>query len=78
LTCDWALQLWRENEQRWNVKLFFRTGALWMAGKDDSYKRAAMPLMKEAGVRFEKLSSADCSKRWPTDVGPQRRKHVTR
>lgn len=60
-----ALQLWQENEQRWNLKLFFRTGALWMAGTDDSYERAAMPLMKEAGVRFEKLPSADCSKRWP-------------
>ena len=60
-----ALQLWRESEQRWNLKLFFRTGALWMAGTDDSYERAAMPLMKDAGVRFEKLSSADCSKRWP-------------
>ena len=60
-----ALQLWRENEQRWNLKLFFRTGVLWMAGPDDSYERAAMPLMNEAGVRFEKLSAADCAKRWP-------------
>ena len=59
-----ARQLWRENEQRWNVKLFFRTGVLWMAGPDDSYERAAMPLMNEAGVRFEKLSAADCAKRW--------------
>src|SRR5947209_19316877 len=60
-----ALQLWQENEQRWNLKLFFPTGVLWMAGKDDSYERAAMPLMKEASVRFEKLSVADCAKRWP-------------
>jgi monomeric sarcosine oxidase len=60
-----ALQLWQENEQRWKLKLFFRTGALWMAGADDSYERAAMPLMKEVGVRFEKLSTADCAKRWP-------------
>jgi glycine/D-amino acid oxidase-like deaminating enzyme len=36
-----------------------------MASAEDSYERAAMPLMKEAGVRFEKLSPADCSKRWP-------------
>lgn len=36
-----------------------------MAGPDDIYERAAMPLMKEAGVRFEKLSPADCAKRWP-------------
>ena len=27
-----ALQLWQEYEQRWNVKLFFRVGALRMAG----------------------------------------------
>lgn len=60
-----ALQLWQEDEQRWKLKLFFRTGALWMAGTDDSYERAAMPLMKEVGVRFEKLSTADCAKRWP-------------
>ena len=60
-----ALQLWQENEQRWNLKLFFRSGALRMAGTDDSYERAALPLLKEAGVRFEKLSTADCAKRWP-------------
>jgi len=60
-----ALQLWQENEQRWNLKLFFPTGVLWMAGKDDSYERAAMPLMKEARVSFEKLSAAECAKRWP-------------
>jgi glycine/D-amino acid oxidase-like deaminating enzyme len=60
-----ALQLWQENEQRWNLKLLFRTGALWMVGADDSYERAAMPLMKEAGIPFEKLPGADCSKRWP-------------
>src|SRR5207302_11115617 len=55
----------QENEQRWGLKLFFRTGVLWMAGKDDSYERAAMPLMNEAGVRFERLSVPDCAKRWP-------------
>src|SRR5438270_538785 len=60
-----ALRLWQENEQRWGLKLFFRTGVLWMAGKDDSYERAAMPLMNEAGVRFERLSVPDCAKRWP-------------
>ena len=60
-----ALQLWQENEQRWNVKLFFRTGVLWMTGSDDSYESAALPLMSEAGIRFEKLSAAECSKRWP-------------
>ena len=60
-----ALQLWQENEQRWNVKLFFRSGALRLAGTDDSYERAALPVLQEVGVRFEKLSSVECAKRWP-------------
>lgn len=60
-----ALQLWQENEARWNLKLFFRSGALRMAGTDDSYERAALPLLKEAGVRVERLSAADCARRWP-------------
>ena len=60
-----ALQLWQEYEKQWNLKLFFRTGVLWMAGSDDSYERAALPLLSEAGVSFEKLSSAECTKRWP-------------
>jgi hypothetical protein len=50
-----ALQLWPEYEQRWNLKLFFRSGALRMAGSDDSYESAALPVLKEAGIRFEKL-----------------------
>src|SRR5450432_3684126 len=60
-----ALQLWQEYEQRWNVKLFFRSGALRMAGADDSYESAALPVLKDAGIRFEKLSVPDCAKRWP-------------
>ncbi len=60
-----SLQLWQEYEQEWNLKLFFRTGVLWMAGADDSYERAALPLLSEAGIRFEKLSAVECAQRWP-------------
>jgi glycine/D-amino acid oxidase-like deaminating enzyme len=60
-----ALQLWQENERRWNLKLFFRSGALRMAGEDDSYERAALPVLQKAGVRYEKLSTPECAKRWP-------------
>jgi glycine/D-amino acid oxidase-like deaminating enzyme len=59
-----ALRHWQEYEQRWNVKLFFRTGALRMAGADDSYERAALPVLQQADIRFE-LSSVECAKRWP-------------
>jgi len=60
-----ALELWKQYEQQWNMKLFFPSGVLWMAGADDSYERAALPLMTEAGVPFEKLSAAECAKHWP-------------
>ena len=60
-----GLQLWQEYERRWNLKLFFRSGALRMAGADDSYESAALPVLKDAGIRFEKLSAAECSQRWP-------------
>lgn len=60
-----ALRLWQEYERRWSLKLFFRSGALRMAGADDSYESAALPVLKEAGIRFEKLSAADCATRWP-------------
>src|SRR5258707_10110796 len=60
-----ALQLWQEYQERWNLKLFFRSGALRMAGADDSYETAALPVLKEAGIRFEKLSASECARRWP-------------
>jgi glycine/D-amino acid oxidase-like deaminating enzyme len=60
-----ALQLWQEYERRWNLRLFFRSGALRMAGADDSYESGALPALKDAGIRFEKLSASDCARRWP-------------
>ncbi len=60
-----ALQLWQEYERQWNVKLFFRSGALRMAGADDSYESSALPVLKQAGIPFEKLSGTECSRRWP-------------
>ncbi|HKW61395.1 MAG TPA: FAD-dependent oxidoreductase [Candidatus Acidoferrum sp.] len=60
-----ALRLWQEFEQRWNVKLFFRSGALRMAGAEDSYESSALPVLQQAGIRFERLSAPECAKRWP-------------
>jgi sarcosine oxidase len=47
------------------AELFFRSGALRMAGTDDSYERAALPILQQAGIRFEKLSGVECANRWP-------------
>jgi monomeric sarcosine oxidase len=60
-----ALQLWRENEKRWGKRLYHRTGVLWMAGKNDRYEKAALPLLREAGLAFEELKAADVAKRYP-------------
>jgi sarcosine oxidase len=60
-----ALELWQDYERRWHVQLFFRSGALRMAGADGAYETGALPVLQQAGIRFEKLSAADCAKRWP-------------
>ena len=60
-----ALQLWRENEKRWGRHLYHRTGALWMAGKDDRYEKASLPLLRAAGLAFEELTTAEAAKRYP-------------
>jgi glycine/D-amino acid oxidase-like deaminating enzyme len=60
-----SVKMWQDYERQWNLKLFYRTGVLWMTGADDSYERAALPILSEAGMRFEQLSAAECAKRWP-------------
>lgn len=60
-----ALQLWRENESRWNRKLYRQTGVLWMAGEDDRYEKAAVPLLRAAGLAFEELTAREAARRYP-------------
>jgi monomeric sarcosine oxidase len=60
-----ALQLWKENEKRWNRQLFHRTGMLWMTSPEDDFEKASLPLLREAGVEFEELSAAEAAKRFP-------------
>jgi glycine/D-amino acid oxidase-like deaminating enzyme len=60
-----ALQLWRENEQRWQRKLYHRIGCLRMVGSDDPYENATVPILREAGVAFETLPQAELVRRFP-------------
>src|SRR2546426_6460672 len=39
--------------------------SLWLVEDDDSYEKAALPILKEAGCRFEELSGAETAKRYP-------------
>src|SRR5262245_22679695 len=60
-----SLQLWRENELRWGLKLYRRTGVLWMASENDSYEKASVPLLRDARLAVEELSPAEIRKRYP-------------
>lgn len=60
-----ALRLWRENEERFQRKIFRRTGVLWMAGRDDGYEKAALPLLRQAGIAFEELTRSEAAARYP-------------
>ena len=61
-----ALQLWQENQKRWNRMLFRRTGVLWMvAREDDSYEKGSLPMLKEAGIPFAELRHDELVRRYP-------------
>lgn len=60
-----SLELWRENEARWKRRLYRKCGALWLAGQDDGYEKASLPLLKEAGFRHEEWSTTEAGKRFP-------------
>ena len=60
-----ALQLWKEHDRRWGRKLYHGIGVLWLVEGDDEYERAALPLLKEAGVAFEELSGGEAARRYP-------------
>jgi monomeric sarcosine oxidase len=61
-----AMRLWKEHDKRWKCRLFRQTGVLWMAtANDNQYERTSLPVLREAGVQFEELSSVEMAKRWP-------------
>ena len=60
-----AFELWRENQRRWGTQLYRRTGLLWMFTADDEYARASLPIVREFGLRVDRLEAADAKRRFP-------------
>jgi glycine/D-amino acid oxidase-like deaminating enzyme len=60
-----ALELWRENERRWDRKMFFQTGVIWMTGEKQQLEHAALGHMRDAGVSVEQLTAAEAAKLYP-------------
>jgi glycine/D-amino acid oxidase-like deaminating enzyme len=61
-----ALKLWTKYERRWKRQFLHRAGVLWMASNlDDSFERGSLPMLGEAGIRFQELAISEMKKRWP-------------
>jgi len=60
-----ALTLWKEHERRWNRQLFHGIGVLWLVESDEQYEKAALPILRDAKVRFEELTGPEVVRRWP-------------
>src|SRR5437870_5764053 len=61
-----AMQLWKENEKRWNLKLLHQIGVLWMVtAGDDGFERGSLPMLREAGIPCQELSAQELTSRWP-------------
>ena len=59
-----AMELWRDNEERWKQKFFHRVGVLWMVEGDGDFERGSLPMLKDAGIPFEQLSANELARRW--------------
>lgn len=61
-----ATQLWKQNQQRWNLKLLHPIGVLWMvAAGDDQFERGSLAPLRDAGIPYQELSPQELSRRWP-------------
>lgn len=60
-----ALTLWKENERRWHRTLYHGIGVLWLVESDETYERAALPILRDARIAFEELTGPEVTRRYP-------------
>jgi glycine/D-amino acid oxidase-like deaminating enzyme len=60
-----AFELWREYERRTGRRFLHPIGVLWMVGTDGAYERAALPIVRDAGLRIEEWTLAQAAARYP-------------
>ncbi|HEV8513587.1 MAG TPA: FAD-dependent oxidoreductase, partial [Cyclobacteriaceae bacterium] len=61
-----ALELWKENQQRWNKQLFFNTGVLWFCYQEKSpLVDDSIPFSKKYKAEYEYLTIKEITKRYP-------------
>ena len=60
-----SLQLWKEHEKKWNLPLFYRTGALFLGGPQDEFISSSARMLQEHEDNAEILSRQQASSRYP-------------
>ena len=61
-----ALELWKENEQRWNKKFFHNTGVLWFCYEEHTpVVDDSVPFAKRHGIEYEYITLDDLRRRYP-------------
>lgn len=61
-----ALELWKENQQRWNKKLFFNTGVLWLCYEDKvPMVDDSIPFARKHNMQYQYLSKVEIQKKFP-------------
>jgi len=61
-----SLQLWMENEARWNKKLFHNSGVIWFCYDEKApLVDDSIPFAKKHQMEYEYLSVGDITKRYP-------------
>jgi glycine/D-amino acid oxidase-like deaminating enzyme len=60
-----AFVLWRRFERDHGVKLYHRTGCLWMFAGNDEYARQSLPHLEAVGLRVESMPPVQVAQRYP-------------
>jgi len=61
-----ALELWKENELRWNKKLFFNNGVLWFCYDEKTpLLDDSIPFARKHKMEYEYLTNAELTRRYP-------------
>jgi glycine/D-amino acid oxidase-like deaminating enzyme len=60
-----AFELWEKLAATTSEKLYVETGALWMHRGDDSYVRAAIPILNEFGFAVDQFTVPEAAKKYP-------------
>ena len=60
-----SIRLWREHEERWQRRLYYRCGSLTLQPDDSANGRDALTYMREWGAEVKEFSLDDLTRRYP-------------